>query len=86
MGTDGDEQRPGPPSTGPEASALDVLDRHRRELHALPRVVGAAVGRAPTGEDCIVVYLRDSSAASAVPPSIEGVPVQTIVTGEIDAL
>lgn len=71
-----------PPSTGIAA----VRDRHERTLMTIDGVEGVAIGRSPIGEDALVVYLRDEGAASKVPRELEGYPVQTVVTGEIDAL
>jgi hypothetical protein len=69
------------------ASAIDaVRDRNERRLLALNGVVGVATGRTPTGEDAIVVYLREGSFESGIPRDVEGYPVQTVVSGEIDAL
>lgn len=62
-----------------------VRDWHAQALMALPGVTGVALGRTPIGDDAIVVYLRDASAKQRVPTQLEGYPVQTVVTGEIDA-
>lgn len=72
----------GSPSTGIAA----VRDRHEGTLMAIDGVEGVAIGRSPIGEDALVVYLRDEGVASKVPRELEGYPVQTEVTGEIEAL
>ncbi len=75
-----------PDAGGPGSSAAEgVRRRHEAALLALPGVTGVALGRSPIGDDAIVVYLRDASARGRVPAQIEGYPVQTTVTGEIDA-
>lgn len=62
-----------------------VLARHERMLMAIDGVMGIGVGRTPIGNDAIVLYLRDASVKQQVPTQIEGYPVETTVTGEIDA-
>jgi len=49
-------------------------------------VEGVGIGKNPIGDDAILVYLRDDGARKRVPASIEGYPVETIITGVIDAL
>ena len=71
-------------SEKPEIEA--VRRRHERHLISIDGVLGTAVGRTQTGEDAIVLYLRDPSAMREVPSEIEGHPVESIVTGPIDAL
>jgi hypothetical protein len=56
-----------------------------RMLMAIDGVMGVAVGRTPIGDDAIVVYLRDPSVTQRIPAHVEGFPVETVVTGEIDA-
>jgi len=62
-----------------------VRARNERTLLAIDGVVGAGVGRTPIGDDAIVLYLRDASVKQRVPAQVEGYPVETTVTGEIDA-
>ena len=57
-----------------------VLAAHNDELMAIPGVVGTAIGRCDS-VPCIRVFLRDSSAGTAVPARLEGHPVVTEVTG-----
>ncbi len=59
--------------------------RHERALMAIDGVVGVGVGRTPMGDDAIILYLRDASVKKRVPACVEGYPVETVVTGEIDA-
>jgi hypothetical protein len=74
-----------PPAVEDQSAAV-ILERHRAQLHALPGVLGVALGQTVTGDDAIVVFLSDASAAANVPSEIEGTPVETVVTGPIDAL
>lgn len=80
-----------PPYTAPDAAAPggspveEARRRHERSLMAIDGVTGVAVGRTPTGDDAIVVYLRHRAAGQAVPATLDGHPVIVRVTGEIDA-
>jgi hypothetical protein len=65
--------------------ADDVRGRHESRLMAIPGVVGVGVSRSRVGEPALVVYVRDASVRRHVPTSVDGVPVETRVTGEIDA-
>jgi len=58
--------------------------RNERTLMAIDGVVGVGIGRTPIGDDAIVLYLRDVSVKQRVPTQVEGYPVETTVTGEID--
>lgn len=62
-----------------------VRARHERALMAIDGVVGVGIGRTRIGDYAIVLYLRDVSVKQRVPIQIEGYPVETTVTGEIDA-
>jgi hypothetical protein len=62
-----------------------AIERHAARLMAIDGVMGVAVGRTRIGDDAILVYLRDASVKRRVPAEIEGHPVETAVTGEIDA-
>lgn len=61
-----------------------VLAAHTDSLMALPGVVGTALGLCE-GEQCIKVFLADSSAATrrSVPARLEGYRVVAEVTGTI---
>ena len=63
-----------------------VKQDHEQELMAIDGVEGVGVGRSKIGNDAIIVYLRDEGAKKRIPRSIAGYPVETIVTGLIDAL
>lgn len=62
-----------------------VRKKHERSLMGTDGVLGVSVGRTAIGDDAIVLYIRDASVKRRVPTQIEGYPVETTVTGEIDA-
>ncbi len=74
-----------PEDDEPANAAEDVKRRHEEELLGLPGVTGVGVGRGPVGDDAIVVYLKEQSEASRIPGTIEGIPVVTEVTSDIEA-
>jgi hypothetical protein len=76
---------PGEEPPGAGSHAEEVLRRHGPALLAIDGVEGIAVGRSPTGEDAIVVFIREAHVAANVPDELDGVPVQTVVTGPIQA-
>lgn len=77
-----------PQPAGAEAGQA-LLERvrasHESALMAIEGVRGVGVGRTPIGDSAIVVYLRDDSVRQRVPRQVGGYPVETVVTGEIDA-
>ena len=60
-----------------------VRQSHERALLSIPGVTGVGIGRSPTGDDALIVYLRDASVR--VPAQLDGYSVQTMITGTIDA-
>jgi hypothetical protein len=77
---------PGPASGAAGPAALEqARARHEPTLLAIDGVRGVGLGRTPTGDDALVVYLRDASVKQRIPPQVDGYPVETVVTGEIDA-
>jgi len=74
------------PSDGRDVStpAGDALARHEARLLAIAGVVGVGVGIGLTGA-VILVYVRNQEARSRVPRVLDGVPVELVVSGEIDA-
>jgi len=66
---------------------LEVLERHKNELMAIPGVVGVAEGRC-NGEPCIKVYItrKTSEIAGKIPHQLEGFPVSVEETGEFKPL
>lgn len=77
------------PDSASELSGQSQIEtarqRHERALMAIEGVVGMGVGRTPTGDDAIILYLKDASVKSRVPACVGGYPVETVVTGGIDA-
>ena len=67
-------------------AAMDVQDRHHRELRGIPDVIGTGTGVDESGNPAVVVFARKTPPAGAVPRDLEGVPVRTAVTGEVTAL
>lgn len=59
-------------------SAAQVKRRHEAELLRIAGVRGVALGR-----DCVVVYVERDTAAirTMVPRTLEGVPVEMVVSG-----
>lgn len=69
-------------------AASAVKSRHDKELFAIPGAVGTGIGRSKkTGQIVIKLYLEKETPAAlaATPSEIEGVPVETEVTGPIVA-
>jgi len=77
--------------------AMEVKRRHEKQLMRKLNVVAVGVGLrqrggAPTREVCIVVSVKKKLHPSQlrpvdrIPPSIEGVPIDVVETGEIRAL
>ena len=91
-------QPPGRPSMRPEEMRVaEVRARHEQALLRYPNVVGVAVGSrmrqgTPTGEPCLVVYVERKlppdqlAAGDHLPAEVEGVPVDVVESGPIQAL
>ncbi|WP_219118194.1 hypothetical protein [Janthinobacterium sp. UMAB-56] len=58
--------------------------RNERALMAIDGVEGVSLGHTDVGMEALVVYLRDSSVKRRVPLQVEGYPVETSITGQID--
>jgi hypothetical protein len=68
------------------ASGVDlVIQTHQAMLLAKPGVTGVSTGQSEIGDPAVVVYLIDRSYASALPETLDGVPVTFQVTGPIVA-
>lgn len=71
---------------GAGATPVDAARRrHAPALLAIAGVEGVATGRTASGDDAIVVYVRDEAARRLLPGRIEGYAVEIAVTGPIDA-
>ena len=70
----------------PSSETERVLRKHETKLLSIEGVTGAGVTTNRIGEDVIVVYLHGGHVASRVPKELDGVPVETEITGDIDAL
>ncbi|MCP4204576.1 MAG: hypothetical protein GY769_21925 [bacterium] len=73
-----------------ESFAMDVQRSNEDGVLAIPGVVAIGIGRAPkeTGEVVFKVLVEDSrpEIVDAIPESIEGVPVEVVVSGGFRAL
>lgn len=69
------------------ASVAAVKSRHEAELMKIPGVLGAGVGLSPLGTPVVKVFVEEDTfvVRSALPPDLEGVPVQIEETGPIVA-
>ncbi|MGB7291679.1 MAG: MopE-related protein [Thermodesulfobacteriota bacterium] len=65
--------------------AMEVQEAHTPSLMANPSVVGTAVGLDAQGEPVIQVFLKNNR-VKGIPFDLEGIPVETLVTGEIFAV
>ena len=75
-----------PESSTENSSAVEQMKHsYEQQLMAIEGVEGVGVGRNTLGNDAIIVYLRTEDAKKNVPHSIGGFPVETKVTGIIDA-
>jgi hypothetical protein len=63
----------------------EVQEQHTSELMAKAGVVGTAVGLDDQGQAAVLVLL-ENAAVGGVPEALDGVPVQPLVTGKIEAL
>lgn len=79
-----------------DARIADVLARHEAALLRRPNVVAVAAGfrtrgGVPTDERCLVVYVRRKvparqlAAADRLPRQIEGVPIDVVEIGPVEA-
>lgn len=77
--------QPASRSDAPQHPIELARDRHEADLLAIDGVLGVGVGRTSIGDEAILLYLRDESARDRVPRTIAGYPVESIITGPIDA-
>jgi hypothetical protein len=80
------EQAAVPYNPDDDVSGIEqVLRQHEGRLLARPGVTGVAIGKSPTGDPAIVIYLQDQRIRTGLPKLIDGYPVVTQVTGPIEA-
>ncbi|MGK5065202.1 hypothetical protein [Janthinobacterium sp. LB3P112] len=58
--------------------------RHERALMAINGVEGVSLGQIASGSEALVVYLHDASVKRRVPLQVDGYPVETSMTGQVD--
>jgi hypothetical protein len=80
-----DAAMPYSPESEASSAVEQVRQSHEQELMAIKGVEGVGIGNDSIGNDAIIVYVRTEDAKIRVPSSIDGYPVETIVTGIIDA-
>jgi len=57
-----------------------VKERHEEELLKIPGVVGVGI----SNERAIIVYVESEEVVPHIPKTLEGYPVEVIVTGRIE--
>jgi hypothetical protein len=67
-------------------AVMAVQNRQTPGLMKLPDVVGTATGLTEHGQPAILVFVRRDVPSSAIPSSLDGVPVVVETTGEFRAL
>lgn len=61
-----------------------VLRKHEDTLMAIEGVVGVGIQTSEVGDDVIVVYVSDETVAQRIPQTLDGFPVEAIVSGEFE--
>jgi hypothetical protein len=75
-------------TSAPVIAASAIQDRHESDLFKIPGVIGTGIGAAnQPGKVAIQVYVEHETSQidSAVPPTLEGIPVKVIETGQFTA-
>lgn len=67
-------------------AAARVLDQERNRLMRLPGVTMVGETRDALGRAAIMIGVRTAGDQRALPEAVDGIPVVTVVTGEVDAL
>lgn len=67
-------------------AAIAAQGRHTPYFMGKPDVVGTAVGLAPDGKPALLIFTKRPVGAGVFPDSVDGLPVQVHVSGEIFAL
>ena len=63
-----------------------LYERQRIRLEKVAGVTGVGIATETDGSPLIMVYCLNSTVAAKIPKTIEGVPIKTVITGDIDAL
>ncbi|MGK5052257.1 hypothetical protein [Janthinobacterium sp. RB2P8] len=71
-------------ATPPPGRLEAAKRRNERALMAIDGVEGVSLGQTAIGGEALVVYLRDASVKRRVPSQVDGYPVETSITGQID--
>ena len=76
----------GPPGGSPPGldQAIAAKERHAERLLETPGIAGIGVGVNPVGKPVIRIY-KEKSDVAGLPDSLEGVPVQSVTTGILQA-
>lgn len=74
-----------PEEPAPSSPIALAKQKHEAALMQIDGVEGVAIGKDALGNDAIIVYLREASVKPRVPRQLDGFPVETEVTGLIDA-
>jgi len=71
----------------PDTPIQDVLEAHRREIHAVAGVVGLSEGALEDGTPCVLVMVEGDAAEAAarLPDHLGGYPVVVRTTGSFEA-
>ena len=81
-----DAAMPYSPEASTSSSPIEhVKQSHEDRLMAIEGVEGVGIGRNSIGDDAIIVYLRSEDVKARIPSDIDGHPVETKVTGIIEA-
>ena len=93
----GDAVKKTVPGLADDAKVDEAVRRSEASLLAYPHVVGVAKGLRirqgrPSSEPCVTVYVErkipetDLAAADILPKAIEGIPVDVVEVGKLEAL
>lgn len=67
-------------------SVIKIQDRHSARLMAQPDVIGTATGLDNNGQPAVLLLVTSQKAASEAPITLDGVPVQVVLTDRIVAM
>lgn len=67
------------------ATEMPARGGHVAALLDIDGVEGTAFGQDNAGHDAVLVYVRDKQSAERVPRTVDSLPVEIVITGEITA-